>query len=56
MQEITMTELQHCVGGGISLSGTLINSFIRGMSLIIEIGRSFGTAIRRWHTNSVCKV
>lgn len=54
MQEITKNELEHCIGGGFTLSGTLMNSLIRGASVIMEIGRSLGTAIRRWRSNALC--
>lgn len=41
-------------GGGIS--GTLINSVIRGINSILELGRSLGTAIRRLTANNLCQL
>ncbi len=42
--------------GGLSISGTLINSFVRGINVILELGRSVGTAIRRIGSNNVCSL
>lgn len=41
-------------GGGIS--GTIINSIIRGLNSILELGRSLGTAIRRLTANNLCQL
>ncbi len=46
-------ELQQVVGG-IDISGTLINSFVRGIETIMEVGRSLGTAIRRSIYGGIC--
>lgn len=40
--------------GGISISGTLINAFVRGINSLLDLGRSLGTAIRRIRTGSIC--
>ena len=42
------------VVGGVSISGTLINSFVRGITAIFDIGRSIGTAIRRIRSGNIC--
>lgn len=52
--ELTKEQLLS-IQGGISISGTLINSFVRGVNVILELGRSVGTAIRRIGSNNVCK-
>ncbi len=52
--ELTNNELKKIVGGNIT--GTLLNSIIKGMTTIIDLGRSLGTAIRRIKSNSFCKV
>lgn len=40
--------------GGVSISGTLINSFVRGINAILEVGRSLGSAIRRIVDKNIC--
>lgn len=42
--------------GGISITGTLINSIVRGINSILDLGRSLGTAIRRVVSGSVCPI
>lgn len=45
-------ELLNINGGGIS--GTLLNSIIRGVNALLDLGRSLGTAIRRLGSNNIC--
>lgn len=54
MEIINIDELKYINGG--SLSGTLINSIVRGFTLIYDLGRSFGSAIIRLKNNASCKV
>lgn len=42
------------VVGGFSISGTFINSIVRGINSFLDIGRSIGTAIRRISSGNVC--
>ena len=42
------------ISGGLSLSGTLINSISRGIDALLEVGRSLGTAIRRIINKNLC--
>lgn len=51
--ELNENQLLNIVGG-ISISGTLINSIVRGINSILDLGRSFGTAIRRISSKKVC--
>lgn len=51
--ELDKRELLTIVGG-FSISGTLINAFVRGINSILNLGRSLGTAIRRIQSGSVC--
>lgn len=44
------------IKGGISVSGTLINAFTGGIRIVLEVGRSFGTSIRRIIFGSLCNV
>lgn len=52
MRELTKKELLEISGGAIS--GTLINAFIRGITSILDLGRSLGTAIRRIQLRNFC--
>lgn len=53
---ITLTNEQlHMISGG-TISGTLINAFIRGVTTIIDAGRYLGSALRRWRTNNLCRM
>ncbi len=40
--------------GGATLSGTLINSFTSIIKVLMDAGRSVGSAIRRISENKVC--
>ena len=50
--DLKKEELLNINGGGIS--GTLLNSIIRGVNALLDLGRSLGTAIRRLGSNSIC--
>ena len=41
------------IEGG-SISGTLISAITKGINTILDMGRSFGNAIRRIGSNNVC--
>ena len=50
-----LTEQQlKLINGGAST--TLINAVIRGMSLLIELGKSIGSTIRYITSNKTCKI
>ncbi len=42
--------------GGASISGTVLNALIRAINASLEVGRSLGSAIRRWKTKTSCAV
>jgi hypothetical protein len=44
------------IEGGLNITGTMLNSIIKGISTILDLGRSLGTAIRRLSTNKICSV
>lgn len=44
------------IEGGLNISGTLINSLVRGINALLDVGRSLGTAIRRVTSNNICKL
>ena len=52
MKVLERQELLEISGGAVS--GALLNSIVRGLSTIIDLGRSLGTAIRRIQTGQYC--
>lgn len=50
---MTIEELKNVNGGG-SISGTVLNAIVRGITLALELGRSLGTALRRYVTKTPC--
>lgn len=52
--ELTKDELNGIIGGGSSLSGTFINSMIKAFSLILDFGRTIGSAIRYKTSSYMC--
>ncbi len=53
MQEVKNQELVQIIGG-VSVSGTLINSFSTILKTISSLGRSFGSSLRRIASNTLC--
>lgn len=52
MVELSNIELRN-VSGGV-LSGTLLNAAISAAKILLELGRSFGSAIRRFILGIYC--
>jgi hypothetical protein len=52
--ELTTVELQNTIGGQVTAS--YLNYLIRGASLLLELGRSLGTAIRRINSKKICSL
>lgn len=44
------------IEGGAGISGTLINSFSRAITVIMDLGRAIGSAIRRISAGSYCRL
>jgi len=44
------------IDGGFSLSSAIINSFVKGINTILDLGRSLGTAIRRGSSRKLCSI
>lgn len=42
------------INGGVALTGTMLNAIIKGISTLLEVGRSFGTAIRMYFSKRKC--
>lgn len=53
--EIKKQELLMIIGGA-SISGAIINAFVRGINSLLDLGRSLGTAIRRIGSNTICSI
>lgn len=53
MKELTEKEMKNINGSG--LSGTLINAVRNGIMSIADIGRYFGSSIRRLIEGNLCK-
>ncbi len=51
--ELEKRELLTIVGG-INISGTLINSIVKGINSILDLGRSLGSSIRRIWSGNIC--
>ncbi len=47
-------ELKQINGG--SISATLINAIVKGISLILELGKSLGSSIRRITSGNTCSL
>lgn len=52
MKNLNKNELVLIEGG--SISGTLISSITRGINTILDMGRSFGSALRRIGSRNIC--
>lgn len=52
--KLTNEELNTIIGGGSSLSGTFINSLIKAFELILDFGRTIGSAIRFKTSSYMC--
>ena len=55
MEKLNYRELK-TIEGGETISGTLINAFVSGIKAVLEVGRSFGTAIRRIKDKQLCEI
>ena len=49
-------ELVEITGGGINVSGAILNAFKGCANTIMDVGRSLGNAIRRLAYGSLCKI
>jgi bacteriocin-like protein len=52
MKQLNKSELNNINGG--ELSGTFISGIIKGVQILLELGRSFGSAIRRFLLRQYC--
>ena len=54
MQQLTEDKMKNIIGGEVKISASLINGIVRGATLILELGRSLGSAIRRMQLKKFC--
>ena len=55
MVNLKVSETKTIIGGGLSITGTLINAFRSSISAIFEVGQAVGGAIRRITSSNLCK-
>lgn len=55
MIELNRSELM-CVEGGIKITATFINTAIKGINTILNLGRALGSSIRRIGSKNLCSV
>ncbi len=53
MKELGRNELLN-IEGGVNISGALISYVTKGITTILDMGRSLGTAIRRIGSGNIC--
>lgn len=53
MEKINNDELINLIGG-INITGVLINAFTATFKFIYDVGRNFGSSIRRISSNNLC--
>ena len=42
------------IKAGANVSATLLNAIIRGVNSLMDVGRYFGSSVRRWVSNGKC--
>lgn len=50
--KLTKEEQLNIYGG--SVSSTMVNAIVKGINILIELGRSLGSSIRRISDNNMC--
>ena len=53
MKELNNKELLQ-IDGGAGITAAFLNAASRGISTVLELGRSLGSAIRRISSNNLC--
>lgn len=56
MKEINKKEELLLIRGGAKLSGTYINAIVGAVKIIFEIGKAFGSSIRRSTSGKLCEL
>ena len=55
MKELTYNEKKYYIGGGVNLTGTLVNALKGYLGAVLSIGQTVGGAIRRIASNNLCR-
>lgn len=55
MKELSKNEMLEVTGSG-DITSTIVSTYIKCFGQIYEIGKSFGSAIRRLVTGKICKI
>lgn len=53
MKKLNTNEMKKINAG--ALNGTLLNAILRGANIFIDVGRCFGSAIRRIISRNMCR-
>ena len=53
MKELNKKQMKQIKAG--ALNGTLLNAILRGANIFIDVGRCFGSAIRRITSRNMCR-
>jgi len=49
-------ELMLIAGGGLNITGTLVNAVLSVSKFIYQVGQSLGSSIRRIGNNKLCRI
>lgn len=55
IRKLSINELK-IITGGESITGSLINAITSGIKTVFDIGKSFGSSIRRLKEKKICEV
>ena len=53
MKKLNVDQMKQIKAG--ALNGTLLNAILRGANIFIDVGRNFGSAIRRLTSRNLCR-
>lgn len=53
MKKLSTNQMKQIKAGAIN--GTLLNAILRGANIFIDVGRNFGSAIRRMTSGNLCR-
>lgn len=56
MKKLTKKEMLNLYGGASAITGAFLSSLIKGINIILELGRSVGSAIRRGSSGKLCSI
>ena len=54
LKKININKLDNIIGGGDTLSATVVRAFIDVIELFVDAGRGVGSAIRRIAEGNIC--